>query len=97
MEQMMVFCSRCIKVAATISHFWVLTSGYSVTFRVLPTWKDSGWIWRINYACSNILWSCLTLLLIVIHCIEIKELDISDFCGIFGRIAFAQMPNNLQI
>ena len=62
-----------------------------------PTWKDSGRIWRINYACSNILWSCLALLLVVIHCIEIKELDISDFDGIFGRIAFAQMANNLQI
>ena len=20
-----------------------------------PAWKDSGWIWRINYACSNVL------------------------------------------
>ena len=62
-----------------------------------PTWKDSGRIWCINYACSNILWSCLAHLLIVIHCIGIKELDKSDFGGIFDRIAFAQMANNLQI
>ena len=62
-----------------------------------PTWKDSGWIWRINYACSYISWSCLALLLVVIHCIGIKELDKNDFGGIFGRIAFAQMANNLRI
>ena len=60
-------------------------------------WKESGWIWHINYACSNILWSCLAHLLVVIHSIGIKELDISDFGGIFGRIAFAQMASNLQI
>ena len=41
-----------------------------------------GRIWRINYACSNILWSCLAHLLVVIHSIGIKELDISDFGGI---------------
>ena len=36
-------------------------------------------------------------LLVMIHSIGIKELDIGDFGGIFGRIAFAQMANNLQI
>ena len=51
----------------------------------------------INYACSNILWSCLAHLLVVIHSIGIKGLDISDFGGIFGRIVFAQMANNIQI
>ena len=45
-------------------------------------WKDSGWIWRINYARSNILWRCLALSLVVIYSIGIKELDISDFGGI---------------
>ena len=39
----------------------------------------------------------MALLLVVIRCIEIKEQDISDFGGIFGRIANAQMVNNLQI
>ena len=52
---------------------------------------------RINYACSYISWSCLAHLLVVIHCIGIKELDKIDFGGIFDRIAFAQMANNLQI